>query len=124
MSELQRLQDRIAELENVLGLTARFPGILPGGIFRTRACDQLLGLLMARTFVSHQSAYEALYGDRSECDQPTTNIIAVTVCWLRKGLKPYDIFIENKWSEGFFISESNKAKLRALIEGNQQGAAA
>lgn len=114
---LQKLSDRVAELEDVLGLTARFPrDLFAKNTFRLRSCEPLLGLLMARPFVPHQAAYDALWGAKNEIDQPDPKALMATVCWLRKGLAPHGIKITNVFGSGYYIDDASKVRLRAVLD--------
>ena len=67
MSELERLQNRVCELEELLGLhlERRLPGF-------SDLAWQLLGLLLKHRIVPREFAHRALYGGRPEVDQPAT----------------------------------------------------
>lgn len=121
MSEIQQLRDRVAELERVLGLTARFPKtILAEGTRMTLQCEKVLGLLMARNTITIEAAYVAVYGDRPECDQPSVGSVEIALYWLRKGLRPHGITIRNVYGRGlWYLDDADKAKIRALIEAQQ-----
>lgn len=124
MSELQQLRDRVCELEELLGLTAEFPRhLLPRGTFRLNICEPLLGLLLARPFVSQQAAYDACYGGRPECDQPDIKQIQVAICYLRKGLASKGIEVSLDRGQGYYMTDENKSKLRALIAESEAKAA-
>lgn len=118
MGELERLRDRVAELEDILGLTAEFPrsafGIKPGKWQRS-TLDPLLGLLLAREFVPHAAAYDAVFGARPEAEQPSLNCISVAIHHLRKALRPHGVAIKNLFGEGYYIEEADKKKLRAAL---------
>lgn len=71
MSELQRLRDRVEELEDILGVTSSLPKrLFPQMVFKPKDNERLLGMLLARTFLSQDAIYYALFGTRLESDQP------------------------------------------------------
>lgn len=126
MSELDRLRDRVEDLEHLLGITEHFPRVLCPAIkgkFRRGFLDPILGLLLARAYVPKEAMYEVLYGMRAEAEQPRTNVISVNICILRKVLKSHGIAITNIWGKGYYLTADDKAKLRALIEQSKAAAA-
>lgn len=107
LAELQRLRDRIAELEALLGARDAdlFPIALPA---QQRA---ILGLILRRASVTVSQIAAVIYGGRVDCD------------WrLRKTLKDFGITIETSRVDGgagaYAMSADNKAKVRVLIAGN------
>lgn len=122
MSEIQRLKDRIAELESVIGITTAMPETFFPGVRPKVPAKQLLGMLLARPFVTRDAAYEALFGDRPECDQPQPKYIDVIICSLRKSLRRFDIEISTEFGHGFFIDKANKERVRAALARLQEAA--
>ena len=117
MSELQRLRDRVLELEDALGLTAEIPyPLVPQHTGMTKSLAKLFCLLIHRPFVSRDAAYTVLFGGRPECDQPAGKIIEPMVCNLRKTLRRYDISIETRWGMGYYMTDENKRKVHGLKE--------
>lgn len=117
MSEVDQLRDRIAELEHALGVTAKFPRRFIRSYPR-KAGERLLGLLMARAYVPCDTAFEVMFGDRAEAEQPTSeNYVRSIVCRLRSDLGKHGVSIETgEWgTAGYYITEENKTKLRALL---------
>ena len=118
MSEIERLRDRIEELEQVLGVgsddVARYRNAL--GITIEQA--KILGLLMRRAgTVTRASIFTVLFGARPDCDQPTDDkVIDVHVCKLRKPLRRLGVEIRPDWGFGYFITRNEKAALRAYLE--------
>lgn len=122
MNELQQLRDRVAELEDILGLTAQFPReLIPVRHYRRGVAGPLLGLLLARPFVSADVAYDTLYGGRPEADQPKSgnNCVSVMIYHLRQTLAPHGITVRNLWGQGYYLDDADKEKLRALIALHQ-----
>lgn len=116
MSEVQRLQDRVEELEEILGLTAVIPNPLLKGVRPKVASMQLLGMLLARPFVTRDAAYTVLFGDRLECEQPDIKYIDVILSNLRKALADHCVVINTDYGKGIYIDKDNKVRLRAVIE--------
>jgi hypothetical protein len=82
MSELARLRDRVAQLEQALGVNRSLTGRLRAvfGIEPTQA--SILGMLLKRNFVTTESLYTVLYGDRPDCDLPDPQVLAVQILLL------------------------------------------
>jgi DNA-binding response OmpR family regulator len=114
----QRLEDRIAELESLLGIN--MPAIL--GLTKTQTV--ILGMLVAAPsgVVGTGAIITALYGARPEADQPKgpEKVIHVQVNSLRKKLGTRDIAIETRASVGYFMTSANKARVRALLDSETE----
>ena len=114
MSEIEQLRERVAELEALLGLSAikparrRFLGLTP-----TEA--ELLGVLLSRPFVSKAVAYEALFGDRQECEQPGEKVIDVYIHRLRKYLRTYRLTIDTVHAKGWCIPGEDQQRAREIF---------
>ena len=121
MSELERLRDRVDELEELLGVR----GTIPRKMFRScpLAAEQLIGMLLARPSITREAAYTALYGGRPEADQPMEKIIGTRMCQARKALTPHGIAVKTVWGSGYYMTGENKAKLRALLDEEKRIAA-
>lgn len=112
MATQQDLRDRIAELEDILGLTAEFPPAVAmkcRGIAPVQA--RLLGLLMKRKFLPWSCAHDALYGGRPASELPDMLALASIVKFLRKRLKPLGVTIQTVYGEGIFIAAIDKKRL-------------
>lgn len=111
----QELLDRIAELEDILGLTANFPPII---VMRDRGMSpiqaKLLGLLLARKFIPWDCAQDALYGDRPVDEMPERYAVSSVVKYLRKQLTPLGVSIETIYGEGLFMPEADKRLLFSM----------
>jgi DNA-binding winged helix-turn-helix (wHTH) protein len=115
MDEMQRLRDRVEELEGMLGLGRDHVAEL---MVRLRLLDpeaKFLGLLLRREFVSRDGAYAAIWGGRTESDQPDIRGLDVYSCRLRKVLRKLDVEMVTVRSRGWFIPREQKEKLAALL---------
>lgn len=122
MSELQQLRDRVAELEDLLGMMsapALRQVLRPAKNQWLKKCEPMMGILLARHAVSKEQAFTALYGGLPEADQPEPKMIDIVVHRLRQALTPHGIEIAVVWGVGWYMTEENKAKLRALIEAHK-----
>lgn len=113
-----RLEDRILELEEAMGLCVLPP--LEWGLTQNEA--RLFGALLERELLTKDAAMAALYRDRGE-DEPEVKIVDVFVCKTRKKLKPFGIEIGTRWGVGYFMAPAHKAEARRQIEA-ARGAAA
>jgi two-component system cell cycle response regulator CtrA len=110
MSELERLRDRVRELEEILGMDVE----LPNQLGFTPVENKIVGLLIKRPVVSKEVLYTTLYGDRPECEQPDIKIFDVYICKLRKKLKVMNIQIYSRYTIGYYIDDDAKATLQSL----------
>lgn len=126
--EVQRLRDRVAELEAALGQTECFPvALLPRAVIGRNSrvlCSKVLGLLLARKVVPACAAYAVIYGARPECDQPQSeNVIRVAVSALRKALAPYGVTITHEHGAGYTMPDRAKRIVRAVMADARRAAA-
>ncbi|GAA0197765.1 hypothetical protein GCM10010203_55940 [Actinomadura yumaensis] len=108
---IARLEDRILELEEAMGLCILPP--LEWGLTQHEA--RLFGALLERELLTKDAAMAALYRDRGD-DEPEIKIVDVLVCKARKKLKPFGIEIGTRWGVGYFVSAECKSRARAQIE--------
>lgn len=111
-AENQRLRDRVAQLEEVVGFTIDLPIFL--GLTTHEA--RLFGALMKRPVWTKEQLLFALYSGRHDDEQPEIKIIDVYVCKARKKLARFGIQIETLWGQGYRLSPEMKAKAMALID--------
>jgi DNA-binding response OmpR family regulator len=117
-------RDRIEDLERILGLKVEVHSSL------RLAPDErkIFGVLLARQIMTKEALFIVLYGARPDCDQPTDiKIVDVQVCKLRAALKRHCIKhglpvveISTQWGTGYFMTQQNKARARALLAGDSQ----
>jgi hypothetical protein len=112
MTSRQDLLDRIAQLEEMLGLLDRPPVealLNQRGLSRTTI--KMLGLLARMTFVPRHVAYDAIYGEWPESKRPSDWAISNLVKLCRRALRPLGVEIKNSYGEGWFIEPDDKKKL-------------
>lgn len=122
MASREELEDRIFQLEELLGLrnaenvynlVSASSCHAPWRLTRMEA--DILGILLAAPALTSKARFEEiLYGGRDI--YPETNSIIVTLSKLRAKLKRHKIEIENVHSVGWRLTQKAKAKVRALIE--------
>lgn len=114
-TELERLREendllrlRVEELEGIL-LRQEVPFCI--GLTRKQA--QVLSLLLARPMVSRSDLMTALYS-LSAGDPPADRIIDVFIVRVRRALARHGIEVRTLWGQGWFLTNEDKAKVRAL----------
>jgi two-component system cell cycle response regulator CtrA len=116
-TELQRLRDRVEELEALLGVDRSIVGRIRDAFNIEPRHAQIVGMLLSRDFVTRDGLYTVLYGDLPEKDWPNDKILDAQICKLRPRLVPFGIEINTKWGEGWSMTKADKAKVRAILHG-------
>lgn len=111
-AEIEALQDRVAVLEDALGMRIEVPFVLR----LTRQEAQLFGFLLKRDLVTKEQAMTVLYGDRPNGIDVEIKIIDVFVCKMRKKLKSFGIEIETVWGQGYRLLAPSKAIAADLLQ--------
>ncbi len=106
------LEDRVEELESLLGLHTRF--LFPPEAKISRTIERLIGMLLATPTLSSDAAYVALYADRLE--QPGFNVLHVHMSAVRKLLASLHIQLVTIHGFGWAISETDRKKLKGLVQ--------
>lgn len=113
--EVQRLRDRVEELEELLGI--RLP--VPNKLIKGMRGWQLLGLLRKSSgVVSRDYAFVAIYGGWPECDQPSVRIIDQIVCRANQDLRRHGIAIQTDRGRGYYLDHQSRARLDEIIDKN------
>lgn len=117
-AEIERMRDRIAELEELLGLRIPVPPAFAPrrANFSRGRMWALICFLAKREFVSHEAITVALWGDIEIDQRPNAKGQDVYICHLRKFLRAYDIELRTAWGKGWYFDAVNRRKVRALIE--------
>jgi len=110
---IERLQNRIHELEEILGVTTELPPVL--GL--TLSEEALLDALFKREIVTPATAFAALYASRAggEPSDPK-NVVSVLIMRLRKKLVAHGIDIKTRSGAGYYMTAEAKDRLRSIIE--------
>jgi len=110
---IERLQNRIRELEEILGVTTEFPPTL--GL--TLSEEALLDVLLKREIVTQATAFAVLYGSRAggEPSDPK-NVVSVLIMRLRKKLAAHGVDIKTRNGAGYYMTVKAKDQLRSIIE--------
>lgn len=112
MSEIERLRDRVAELEEMLGI--RFE--LPNALGLTPLEARIVGVLIKREIASRDYIYWAVYGDLPDCDQPDIKTIEVHIVKIRRKLAAHGISILNRYNVGYYVDKQTRDTLKKLSQ--------
>lgn len=120
MTELQRLRDRVEQLEEVLGVNPSIKDRLYLAFGLEPQLAAILGMLYKREFVTRSGLYTVLYEGSPEADWPQEKSLDVRMHYLRNALKDYGITIITRWKCGWFMRPEDKAKVREALDRIQQ----
>lgn len=116
---VQRLRDRVEQLEGVLGVgkpqTERLREIF--GLEPERSV--MLGMIYAREFVTRDGCYTVLYEGRPECDWPAEKVLDGHLCAIRKSLRQYGAQVVTKSGSGWHMPPASKAIIREKLQAHQ-----
>ena len=117
MSSLeQRLQDRVQELEGLLGVGDDDVSRLLAVLDATPQQCEIVGFMLKRAVATRQALHTVLFGARPECDQPEIKIVDVQMVKARAALRKVGIDVRNEHGSGaWHLSAADKAKLRKLM---------
>lgn len=109
-AEIERLRNRVMDLEGLLGLTEVRPSEVKG---LSPAEVKVLLLLLRRDFVGRDTVRIAISPRGAECE----TYAATYICKLRRKLGA-DLrrCIQTSWGTGFFISAKDKPRIRGWLE--------
>lgn len=107
--------DRIAELEDLLGL--KLPPTPARQIALQRIEEKICNMLVRHSLVHPEFFMRALYGGLPDVDQPNGfNVLAVHISKIRAKLKPHGITIKNRPGDGYYLPAPDRAKLKYLLQ--------
>jgi hypothetical protein len=109
-TEIERLQDRIEELESLLGLSFI---IAPKLALSGMEC-KILGMLIKQPLMTRSMALSAMYG--YDVDNHHDGCVDVPLHKVRKKLHKFGIKITTRQGDGWFLSSEARAKLMPLLE--------
>ena len=122
MTEVQRLRDRVAELEeelrqlraDIAPMDDTFAGIL------SRQQAALLKSIQNRKFASYKYIDQVLANYGNSCRGNGENLeqlrSKVSIHKLRRKLAPYGIKIKTWKTFGYYLDDENRAKLQKMME--------
>ncbi|HEX5509850.1 MAG TPA: helix-turn-helix domain-containing protein [Pseudolabrys sp.] len=117
---VQRLRDRIDELEAVLGTERSMVSRLRQAFGLNRRQAQILGTLLARDMVTRPALYAVLYGDSPDDKWPDDKVLDSHTCCLRRALRNKGVSIRTHWGEGWSIAPADKARIRVMLDGQHE----
>ncbi len=114
--KIEQLEDRILQLEDLLGMGEDDMALIRSAIPSLTAREaRLLGLLRARRgVVSFENIMDAVYGDRGE--MPATKVYTVTVSTLRHKIAELGLTITTVNGLGYSMSEDSRKRLTKMME--------
>ena len=117
MSSLeQRLQDRVHELEALLGVGNDDVSRLLTVLDATPQQAEMVGFMLRRSVATRTALHTVLFGARPESDQPELKLIDVQMVKVRAALKSVGVEVRSEWgSGGWSIPAEDKAELRRLM---------
>ena len=116
MTKIERLQDRIEELEQLLGIDEDYVMRLHRGLKLSMMPCRVLGFIAKRASATKEQLYVAVYGEWPECDQPGIKNLGQFIWLVRQRLTPLGIEIVTDFCIGFSMTAANKRKLAAHID--------
>ena len=111
--QLAEAHERIRQLEAILGADDPMPACLDLTSHQAR----ILGVIARRPVSSAEAIATATGADSS------ANAIATQITYLRRKLVPHGVTIRSRYSEGYYLSDEDRARLRALSSSDHQIAA-
>jgi hypothetical protein len=117
VSVVQKLHDRIAELEELLGLREQVD-MIPLDCCHRKRTQTVIRLLARRELVS-PFAIELAIGSETITDSS----IRIYVHFARKALREHGITVACDRGRGWYLSARDKARLRALMGDRDRAAA-
>ena len=118
MQTRQSLLDRIEQLETLLGADRSNTARLREAFRLEPLHAQMLGMLLAREFVTREGLFTVLYGARPESEWPDDKQLDVLLCKVRDRLRKCGITIKivTMAGEGWSMPSADKAKLSAMLK--------
>lgn len=111
MTEVQRLLDRIEQLQQVIGADSTLVSKLRNAFGLERDHAVMLGMLYQRELVTRDGLYVVLYGDAPEHSWPNDKIMDQRLHGLRTALERHGVVVQTIRGEGWRISKEAKVKV-------------
>jgi len=71
-------------------------------------------LIAAETPIGQVGLVERCYAVSSS--MADNNVIRVRICHINRKLRPLGMAIHNRWTEGYYICDADKARIRELLD--------
>jgi len=114
MSEIQRLRDRVEELEELLGIGRDDLAQYRDALKVKGSKLKILGALMKRNVTISRAALLTMLQGARPGDISDERLIDVHVCTLRKRL-PTGVTIRTDWGVGYYMDRASKDALRRFV---------
>lgn len=123
MSEIQRLRERVAELDEEVrqlkeeaGIIDKLPDYRKLKLMKLSDTGyRILIMLSKRKLVSFDAIARLLWQDGDEPEN-SLSVIGVQLHRLRKVLRRHEVYIENSRGLGWYFDDESRAKAAELIE--------
>jgi hypothetical protein len=123
--EINALRDRVARLEEALGLTAAVPADFCCGSTKNRRQSwRLVCALAMRGVLDASQAMVVLYPDRTPAERPGPERLKTHVTRVRSYFLRHDIVLAARPGAGWMLDHDMQAKAQALVARLMQRAAA
>jgi|GEM_PF-2448763 len=120
LDDTVRLQDRVQELEALLGVGDDDVSRLLTVLDATPQQCEMVGFMLKRAVAGREAMFTVLFGARPECDKPEIKLIDVQMVKVRAALQKVGIEVRTEWgSGGWSLTRADKARLRAMMEGRE-----
>ena len=123
MSELQRLRNRVEELELILGMGQDDVSLIRQVTGLTQMPATLVSILYRRRVtLTKETLHQAMYGGMAECDQPQVRVLDSLIHQARKALRPFSVEISTVYGGGgFSMDELSRVRFKAALTQRLEG---
>jgi DNA-binding response OmpR family regulator len=123
VSELQRLRNRVEELELILGMGQDDISLIRQVTGLTPTQATLVSILYRRRVtLTKEMLHQAIYGGMAECDQPQVRVLDSLIHQVRKSLRPFGVNISTVYGGGgFSMDELSRARFKGVLTQRLEG---
>lgn len=118
--DIDQLRDRVDQLERVLGIDQSMTMRLRTALKITADQAKILGMMLRRARVTRDGIFDALYGDKPDCDWPDEHVLDVQISHLRAALKVFRIEFVTFVGDGWSMEPAEKLRLRQLLDAHEE----
>jgi DNA-binding winged helix-turn-helix (wHTH) protein len=123
MSELQRLRDRVQQLEDIIGLNPDDVGLIAYVFHLPRKAAEVLNVLTRRRgVVTKEVLFYLVYGGLAEADQPDPEkVLPAMIMMCRNALRGHRIKISTVYKIGWIMDEEDRRKCKSILSNRIEG---
>lgn len=118
-AELAQANDRIYQLESILGLLKDECSFIQHVLRLDKTAAKITNVLLKRHgVVSREALTEVIYGNRTDSDalDNPVNVLHTYFCAIRRALEKHDIKVKTVYKTGWLLEEPDREKLNKLLE--------